>query len=274
MHPNALAAPLRCLLLTGMAVILGALAAAPSFAASIQYGDFGPAFPPGVTIYADVTESSGTDPVPPPILGSPTLTGDVLDFDPTGAVASATDGASDITDIQLNYDARILTANEVAGGMTSLLISESGDYSLFGSGTAATRIAGGLSVDIDILEVDGQAIDPISLFASASAVRDLVGDGPVVLAPWNNAVLVEFGPTLAANDIEFDFGVTKAEIAIDDQLIAISEPSSVAFIAKKDFTISPGIQPNPGFAVPEPGAALLLLGAGGVLAARRGRRSA
>lgn len=233
-------------------------ASTPAIAGTIHYGDFGPDHPPGITIYQDVRESSGTDPVPPGLYGAPSISGDVLDFDPEGFVASATSGTSDITDGQLNLDIAMLESNGiVAGGLTSLLVSESGDYSLFGTGAATTSVAAGVSLTIDILEVDGAPIDPINTFASNSIVRDLTSDGPVVLAPWDNGLLLEFGPILTANGIDFQFGVTKAKLAIDDQLIAISEAGSVAFIAKKDFVLEPGVVPNPKF-MPEPSAAVLI----------------
>lgn len=241
-----------------LCLLLVAGAGSAARAGTISYGDFGPDYPPGITIYQDVQESSGTDPVPPPHYGAPTLSGDQLDFDPTEFVASATNGGSDITDGQLNFDISVLALNDgVAGGLTSLFLSEAGDFTLFGAGTALTSVAAGISVSIEILEVDGVPITPINAFVSNSITRDLVSDGPVVLAPWSNGVLVEFAPILTANEIEYTYGVTKARIAIDDQLIAISEPESVAFIAKKDFRIQPGT-----VLVPEPSAAVLFLALG------------
>jgi hypothetical protein len=74
-----------------------ALSAPAAYAAPINYGDFGPDFPPGVTIYVDVQESSGTDPDLPDEFGAPYIYGDILDFDPT-IVAWSGDGAADVTD--------------------------------------------------------------------------------------------------------------------------------------------------------------------------------
>jgi hypothetical protein len=229
-------------------------------AASIHYGDFGPDFPPGGVTYVDVTESSGTDDVP--LYGPPGLTANTLDFDPLGFTASATDGLSDVTNGQLNFTMTVL---EGAGAVT-LLLSEGGDYTLFGAGTAVTSVAAGMSIDIDILEVDHTPLDaPISMFASNSIVRDLVSDGPVVLAPWSNELLIEFGPVLVANNIDFELGVTRAEVVIDDELLASSESQSIAVISKKDFRIEPGIEGDP---IPEPGA-LVLLTLGGLAFFRR-----
>jgi hypothetical protein len=141
----------------------------------------------------------------------------------------------------------VLERRVVAGGISTLLVSGSGDFSLFGAGTAVSAVAASFSVDVDILEVDGVPISPISVFASNSTVRDLVTDGPVVLAPWDNGLLIEFGPILTANNIDFSYGVTRAKVVLNNQLIANSESDSVAFIANKDFAIAAGIVPNPNF---------------------------
>jgi hypothetical protein len=70
--------------------------------------------------------------------------------------------------------------------------------------------------------------------------------------------------------VPFIVGATKAEVVINNQLVAISEPASVAFIAKKDFVI--GIVPDLG-TVPEPGtlamAGVALCGIGAVSRRKR-----
>lgn len=238
--------------------ILGALAAAIALGASaaravpINYGDFGPD-PPGVSMYLGVTESSATDPIPPGRFGPPELNLNTLDFDPNEFAAMATGGSLDITDVQLNF--RLMT---VAGaGLSSIVFSESGDYTLFGGGTALTQIAAGLAIQIDILAVDGVALaTPLKTFHSTSFTADLVSDGPVQVAPWGNSLTIDLDAVLTEHNIAHNLGVTKAKVVIDDQLIAISEPTSVAFIAKKDFRIGPTV-----VIVPEPGSVVLMAGA-------------
>ncbi len=208
-------------------------------AAYINYGHFGPDFP-GTSIYKAVTESSGTDAVP--LFDVPTIHHDSLDFDPKSFVASAANGLADITDGQLNYTLLAFPGS----GATSIEIAESGDFSLMGIGDAATLVAAGLSIDIDILEVDGVAlVDPISFYASSSMIIDMVSSGQVLLDPWSNGLVVDLAAVLVANQIEFDLGVTKAEIVIDNTLQAFSQVGTTAYIAKKDFTITTHMVPEP-----------------------------
>lgn len=240
-------------------MLLIGLAATTAQAASINYGDFSD-IPPGAVMYQDVTESSGTDAVP--LFGAPSITEDTLDFDPKGFVAFAGSGGSDITDGQLNFSIETFPGT----GISSMLFREGGDYSLLGTGSAATMIAGGISVRVEIIEVDGVALpSPIDVLASASFTANLVGS-PTALSPWSNVLFVDFGPALA--NIPHNLGVTKANVVLDDLLAAISEPLSTALIAKKDFTIIPTIEGNP---IPEP-ASLALFTLGAACVFRRGNR--
>lgn len=253
-----------------VAAVLSVGAASSALAAQINYGDFGPDLPTGLLTYTDIRESSGTTPIPPGRFGAPSLSGDSLDFDPTGFVASGTNGQAQITDIQLNGGVQVLrNQTGVAGGLTSLSILEAGDFSLVGAGTAGTAVFAGLSARLDIFEVDGAAIDPFSVTVSSSRTRNLAADGTNVVQPWDNGLIFDLGAALAAHNISFQFGVTGLEFVMDDQLIALSESGTAAFIAKKDFVIAPGFDENPNFVVPEPSTALLMLGGLAALGWRR-----
>lgn len=228
--------------ISSLLMVLTALSGATSTgnALPINYGDFGPDVPHGSTTYLDVTESSGTDPVP--LFGPPTIAGDTLCFSPQGFVSFATDGQSDITDGQLNYGFTMLPGT----AMSTLLVTEAGDYSLFGSGTPTTQLASALWATVRILKVDGTPLaSPVDVTMSTSTVRDLISDGPVVLAPWSQDLLIDLDSVLLANDILFTLGATQAIVVIDNTLLTISEDESVAYLAKKDFYIE-------GTKIPEP----------------------
>ncbi|MCC6680936.1 MAG: PEP-CTERM sorting domain-containing protein [Phycisphaeraceae bacterium] len=215
-----------------------------------------------MVVYQDVTESSGTDPVP--LYGPPTLTQNTLDFDPTTFVASSTNSINDITDGQLNFTLMAVPQ----AGISSFSISESGDYTLVGTGTAATEVGAGLTVFVKILEVDGVALPaPLSLSAvNASVSFNLAANGPVIGAPWSLGVGMNLDAALTNAGINYIAGVSKAEIVLDNTLVAISEANSIAFIAKKDFVINPVT-----VVIPEP-ASLMLIGGGLALLTWRGRR--
>lgn len=245
--------------------------AMPAWAAPINYGDFGPD-PPGATRYLQVTESSATDPIPPGRYGEPTLNQNTLDFNPTQFVAFAAGGDLDITDVQLNYT---LMTTPLAGA-TNMLITESGDFTLIGGGTALTQVAAGVAIQIDILAVDGSPLaDPISKAFSETFSANLVDDGPIQVAPWGNSLFIDFEAILDDYEVPFELGVSKANIVIDNQLIAISEATSVSFIAKKDFRIRTNVE-----IVPEPASLAMMfvaVGAFGCVVRRRfvrGRRAA
>ena len=251
-------------------VAILALPISQTFAAPINYGDFSD-IPPGSVMYLDVTESSA--PAPLPLFGPPSITGNNLAFLPKAFAAFATSGANDITDGQLNTQVMVLEINNVvAGGLTSLSVTERGDYTLFGTGTTLTNVAAGVSLHVEILEVDGNPIVPINVSSNASFSNSLTSSGPTVLAPWAISSGVSLGSVLAQNQIPFKFGVTKANIVIDNQLLATSEANSIAFIAKKGFSIRPVIEINPDFVIPEP--TTLILGLASLLAVTTIRRQA
>src|SRR5262245_20704248 len=137
-----------------LALMLSALIAGTARGASINYGDFN--VPPSGVSFLQVTESSGTDPVP--LYGPPHTFQVGLDFDPMSFVASSTNGAADITGGQLNFTAKGLVVPSGGVGFGALSILEAGDYSLLGVGTTATKALAAASIKAKVTEIDGNPV--------------------------------------------------------------------------------------------------------------------
>lgn len=219
--------------------LLGAASAAS--AASISYGDFGPV-PPGVS-FGGVQESSATDPVP--LYGPPTAFSVGLDFDPAGFAATAAAGSQDITDGQLNFS----VTTDASLGITDIGLSEAGDYTLAGGGTNATQVLAGAIIRVTVTQINGVDVAPISLAPVNASVAFNLAANPGIVQPWSIGLSANLAAQLGADE-----RATGIEVVIDNQLLAFSEDATNAFIAKKDFRVDVGV-------VPEPGTALLLLGA-------------
>jgi hypothetical protein len=236
-------------------ILLVALVGAPgtASAASILYGNFGPV-PPGVS-FEDVEESSGTDTVP--LYGPPELFAVGLDFDPTSLVAMATGGAQDVTDGQLNFtiDSDPLVA------ITGISVFEAGDYSLSGAGTMATGVSAGVTLRASVTQINGVDVAPISLAPVNGSVSFNLASNAAVLSPWSLGVSLNVAGQLPEGQ-----HATQVEVVIDNLLLALSETSSTAFIAKKDFKVTTETT-----VIPEPSTLALLLGAVGAIAATRRR---
>lgn len=242
-------------LFTASAAALAALTvvicSSTAFAASISYADVGPVGQ-GV-VFTDIEESSGTDAVP--LYGAPSGFAEGLDFNPVAFTAQANGGSSDLTDGQLNFTINV-PANRA---IQAVNLFEAGDFSLVGAGTPATQVIAGAIVRATITGVNGLPVSPIAVPTSnAAAAYSLPADAGVV-QPWDlNVFLGNIGGGLGPNQF-----ATQVDIVINNQLIATSEPGTIAFIAKKEFVVS--LETGPG--VPEPSSLLLGTGALGLLLA-------
>lgn len=241
-----------------LVVLLTILMVAPSAvrAAAINYGNSA-VIPPGVT-FLSVTESSGTDPVP--LYGPPAYYTTGMNFTPTGFVASATGGASDVTDGQLNFT----ISGSPSVGISGLNLFEAGDYTLTGAGTAATQALSGAIIRVTVTEIDGVPVAPINLAPVNGSVGFNLLANPGVVQPWSLGLGFNISSQLSPG---FVVGATKVEVAINNQLLALSESGTVAFIAKKEFQL--GVDT----VVPEPtGVSLTVLVGAAALSTRRRRR--
>lgn len=228
--------------------------------AAILYGDFSDV-PPGTVMYTDVTESSSSDPVPPPLYGAPTIAGNLLDFTPVGFDASTTGSTpgADLTEGQLNFTMEAVPAT----GLTTLIIDEAGEFTLSGAGTSLTTVSAGIFAQVNITHVNGLAVTEFSVSGSASFSADLP-TSPGVDQPWALSLQLDLIPALinAGYDPQVD-SITQADVVVNNTLAALSEvgPDTTASISKSNFDVN----------VPEPGS-LALLALGTCLVAARRRR--
>lgn len=219
-------------------------------AATISYGDFNA---PPSTMFLGVEESSVGSPLP--LYGPPAPFETGLDFDPKNFVAlSAGGGPADITDGQLNFTV-------MSPGLLSLDLFEAGDYTLVGTGTPATFVTAAATIHATVTQINGVNVAPIVLATPNASFNASLPANIGALQPWSLGVAIDIAGQLPAGQ-----NATKVDIVIDNQLIAASQPTSAAFIAKKEFIITTEIVPEPATL----GLACLAL-CGTALAARRRR---
>jgi hypothetical protein len=238
---------LVCLVATGWSGV-------PCAAAIINYPDQGPV---GGVTFTNIFESSGTDAVP--LYGPPTAFVVGMDFEPASFVATAGGGAQDVTDGQLNFTAMTTALGQITG----IDLSEAGDYSLSGVGGAATQALAGAIIRATVTQINGVDVAPIPLTPVNATVGFNLQANPGLVQPWNLGLSLNVAAQLNPNQ-----RATKVEVVIDNQLQALSESGSLAFIAKKDFRIDVDTE-----IIPEPATLMMMLGGCLALASVMRRRT-
>ncbi len=254
-HPYPLSPVTRFLTLSALL----AATVAPCSAATINYGNFGPAA--GVS-FLQVEETSITDALP--LYGAPDLFAVGLDFDPAGFASTTTGGGIDTTIGQLNFS--ILTDPNV--GITTVAVFEAGDYTLAGTGTALTSLTSGVILRVTVTQVNGVNIAPTNLIPVFGSVGFNLAANPGVAQPWSLGVGLDVDAQVTAAFGPGSFA-TGLDVSIDNSLVTTSEDLSTAFDNKTEFQITLDT-----LVIPEPSTGLLVLG--GLIAlpfARRRRRS-
>jgi hypothetical protein len=268
------------------AVLFASVLSQPVLSAQINYGSH---MGTNVT-YVNVTEDSGAD-EPLPLFGAPTVTGNSIDFNPTGFDAESSGADSDITDSNLVF---MVTAKS-GSRISKITLNESGDTTLSGNvapgsmNTASAVFASGV---LDIHEVNFQGINHISVpfsftFNPSGGTYFLGtdgGGGPAFATEWNGSVMLDIDAILTANGfmippgaIDPDGGATKISIDMDNTLVAVSQEGTESRIAKKDFggtVIRSNVPTEPGGdpEIPEPTSFVLAgLSVIGLSLARRSR---
>lgn len=241
------------------AAVVAAAWGATAAGAPINHGTF-----VGNTVqYVDVTEDSGTDPLPPALYGAPNIAGDTLDFSPVSFNSSSTGALGvDQTDGTLTMRIEALPGNSIP----VLMIEEAGDYTLTGVG-AGTGAAITAYFYLDIIEVDGVSINPVKL----SGQLTVTGGGQFGPSPaggiWTGNLSFDVSAALTANNVPYVGGATKVTLTLDNNLATVSEAGTIATIAKKDAGVR--------ITVPEPSSMGLAAACAGLVGfAIRRRRAA
>jgi hypothetical protein len=181
--------------------------------------------------FLGVTEDSITDGLP--LFDEPTLVGNSLVFNPASFEAFSDGGGVDLTDASMTMEIR--ATNEL--GMSAIEFFEAGEYLLSGIGTNATFAQVGAPVFVQIIEVDGQSIDPILIvdaleFTPSGGDFKLQDDQIGARIGWEGTLTVDLDAALAANNI--DGATTRVLLNMDNSLLAESEAGSQASLKKNE----------------------------------------
>jgi hypothetical protein len=222
-------------------------------AAPIPYGDV----VASQVTYRTVTEDSSTDPLPPAMYGAPSVSGNSLNFSPSGFDASSTGGSvADTTTGQLFYVIEV--NNKQTQSIPSFQINETGNLTMAGNvpvGSDDTSTNVNIDAVVEIVEVDGAALAvPIELKNANGPPLKLTptfalqpgntpsdgtwqlgvdgGGGPTYSTQWSAALPVDLQAALVSTGTPFVRGATKVNVNMNNVLVATSEVGTNATIVK------------------------------------------
>ncbi len=235
-------------------ILATALLVAGPASALTSYGDFS-----GADLdFIDVNETSLFGD-PEPLFGAPTTAGNSLLFFPTTFTATSAGGGVDGTGSLLN-----LTLEATGGNtLTTFSITEFGDTSLFGAGTAATGSFIGLSGFLTVTEDLSGSITPVVIPFTGVVTPTTVPAGTFTL-PTNPGVTL-WTASVVIDITSYVPDATVAELQLNNVLNAASEAGTSALIQKKVVS-----GPSVIITVPEPATlAVIAIGLLGALGLRR-----
>jgi hypothetical protein len=216
-------------------------------------------------IYSNISEYTGTDTLP--LYGSPTVVGNSLIFNHMNFTSLATNGASDITDGQLNVD--IVSDGGFGQYIDRIKIQEFGDTTLTGTGTSATRSSATIALTLTILAVDYLPFEDFfnQFYQTNKVFGTWTLPPPITGQPWNGSLTIDL--TAYLQSIGNSGRATWVSISSDNVLTTESQIGTSAFIAKKAAGFSVTAE-----TIPEPGTlSLLVLSGTLLLIGRFGRKS-
>jgi len=220
----------------------------------------------GLVSFSNISQSGQGPGDPANPYGAPVILGNSLTF-PGPSAFSAT-SANGLFDIEDGFTDGFLSFSVEADPdtwITGLSLEESGLRSLLelqNPGTATTRVRVIAVGSISVIELDhgnspltGLAAQPMGI--GFDLTWDLANHMEVVL--WNGVDAADIAATLTERGVAFEHGATAIDFFMNNQLLAISEDGTFAFIDKKfiDFDVDTEMVPEPG---------TIILGIAGMLA--------
>ncbi|MCG8449000.1 MAG: PEP-CTERM sorting domain-containing protein [Pirellulales bacterium] len=236
---------------------------------------FAPSAQAGIVTFLNFSQSGQGPGDPPNPYGAPTFGVNSLSFLGPGAFsATAVDG---VFDIQNSFTDGFISFSLEADNetwITGMSIQESGSRNFFelivgsGVGTVNTRVRVIAIGSISVTELDhgNTPLTPTAAMPMGigfDVTWDLINHPGVAL--WNESNVRSIEDELITRGVNFQLGATAIDFFMNNQLLAISEEGTFAFIDKK--VINFGIQTE---MIPEPGT--LLLAMAGVMGLAAGRR--
>jgi len=282
----------RASCLLGVIAILGIASQAH---ATIFNSYPGPFVGPNVT-YSNVVEGDSANPPPDPsrLFGTPNISGDSLQFSqnniPLGTGLNFRVDVGGSTPVLLKdgtLTMNISATNPVLGNITNFTLSEGGGYGILG-GTLATQVNAALQIPFNpagyvgglgITSLNGVPLaqiipvpytesftpGPGSSGAFTATASSITFSGPGS-GTWSGFANFNIAGALAAAG-KSGQRVTGLTLTLDNVLSGTAEANSIAFIDKKNFSISTVT------AIPEPSTVILgLMGGFGLLACGRRMR--
>ncbi len=215
-----------------------AFGSAVATAGTFNWGDISD--PAGDVMYLNVEENNAETTslyAPEPGVGSPTVIGNSIMFDPQGFQSSSSGNSANTLDSQMSTT--IMAKQGLA--VESISISELGDYTLSGLTGGAATASVGAAFFWTIEEINGianpQATQTQSMvFSTGSGPNGGMyarpgDDGTASI--WTGSVFLDVRDWLNDNGFEDDFA-TKVRLTFDNSLSTAADEVSSAFIKKKE----------------------------------------
>jgi hypothetical protein len=227
--------------------------------------------------FRNISENTKSAGDPEPLYGMPTALVDTLDFNPNNYnfVASSNTNLVDSTDGALS----LMIEAKPGYVLDTVCLDESGLVNLFTiNGDPYASVTG--LVELTINAVDNVLLPPINLPGIMPAFSPSggtflhsqdAGGVPQYSSAWQGSAKINLFDELDNGQIDYEFGVTKVTLRIDNFLLAAAGgEGSQASIDKKEFMITTETNPI----IPEPATlGLALMGLFGAMQMRHRQRS-